>query len=108
MAERKAGEILAGMEKAKNQHRDDTTTVSAPRLKDIGISKTQSSRWQQSAKVPEPDFQTYVESSTNAGKEITSAPFDVDTPCGDDLEPGKDGQNCWLGWINDGTRAVAE
>lgn len=77
MAERKAGEILARMENAKPGRKaavelDDATAPNS-RLKDIGITNKQSSRWQQSAKVPEPVFEEYVATSTATGKEITSA-----------------------------------
>jgi len=50
-AERRAGELLAGME----MHGGDRKS-SYPRdsLKDLGISQLQSSRWQRAALVPEP------------------------------------------------------
>ncbi len=65
-AERRAGEMLAGMEKNRgaegvgsNQYevrfRDETAP--APTLADMGITKGQSSRWQQLASVPEADFE---------------------------------------------------
>lgn len=50
-AERKAGEALAQMPKAKNQYSANSTLLSA------GINSTQSERWQQGARVPEEDFQ---------------------------------------------------
>ena len=58
-AERKAGELLSGMEKNKGaatvtRYRDGTT------LADIGISKNQSSRWQKAATVSDEDFATYM------------------------------------------------
>ena len=45
-AERKAGKLLKGMEKAKGAatKRGD---IASPRLADIGVTKKQSSRWQQ-------------------------------------------------------------
>jgi hypothetical protein len=73
MAERKAGEILARMEKVKNQHSAPSTTKGAAPLRDIGITHTQSHWWQQSAKVPEDVFETYVQAANDLGKEITSA-----------------------------------
>lgn len=64
-AERKAGALLSKMEKAtgakgsgSNQHQvrsHDTTT--AKTLSELGISKDQSSRWQQLAAVPEDEFE---------------------------------------------------
>lgn len=73
MAERKAGEILAKMEMKPGPKSNNNNALSTPRLKEMGVTPIQSSRWQQSAKVPEPEFQTYVEQSTATGKEITSA-----------------------------------
>lgn len=66
-AERKAGQLLTGMEKAKaagsNQHkersRDDTAP---PTLAEIGVSKSQSSKWQQLAAVPEERFEAALAS----------------------------------------------
>lgn len=63
-AERKAGALLATLEKAKGggdirlpkEHRSHDTT-SARTLSDLGISKDQSSRWQQLATVPEDEFE---------------------------------------------------
>jgi hypothetical protein len=62
-AERKAGSLLSTMEKAKGalkrgleppQSRDATT---AKTLSQLGISKDQSSRWQQLAAIPEAEFE---------------------------------------------------
>jgi phage N-6-adenine-methyltransferase len=69
-AERRAGELLAAMEKNKggwNQRnkescgditepQDDT-----PTLAEMGISKKQSSQWQKLADLDEPEFETHVE-----------------------------------------------
>jgi hypothetical protein len=44
LPERKAGEILAGMEKAKNRHSSGDT------LSSLGITGKQSSRWQRIAR----------------------------------------------------------
>jgi N6-adenosine-specific RNA methylase IME4 len=67
-AERKAGEILRGMEKAKNQNSAGNVTLPA-----LGITKIQSSRWQRAALVPEDDFLQYVQSANKSGREISSA-----------------------------------
>lgn len=82
-AERRAGGILAGMEKNKGaegnpggqgapivQSHDVTTQ---PKLEDLGISKMQSSRWQTEAKVPEEIFQKHVAEVATAKQELTSA-----------------------------------
>lgn len=67
-AERKAGEILRGME-LKPGPKSNGSSV----LPTIGITKTQSSRWQRAAIVPEEAFRQYVETSTSAGREITTS-----------------------------------
>ena len=61
-AERKCGELLAEMDMAKgNQHvnsaRSQRTTEQPKTLTDMGISKDQSSKWQQLAKVPDKEFE---------------------------------------------------
>ncbi len=67
-AERRAGEMLRQMEKAKNQRSAANTTLGA-----LGISHAQSSRWQRAAIVPEEDFHGYVVAANDAGREITSS-----------------------------------
>lgn len=56
-AERKAGEMLAAMEKAKGGRPSENRSSSTTSLSDLGISKDQSSRWQQLANVPEDQFE---------------------------------------------------
>lgn len=63
-AERRAGELLALAEKAKgaqgsgsNQYEVRSRPATAPTLADLGISKSQSSRWQQLAAVAEEQFE---------------------------------------------------
>ena len=64
-AERKCGQLLAEMEKAKaspgNQYTgklDRSTNASGPKtLSDLGITYDQSSKWQQLAKVPDDKFE---------------------------------------------------
>jgi 16S rRNA G966 N2-methylase RsmD len=67
--ERKAGEMLAKMDKAKGGGQRTASNA----LGVLGISWTQSSRWQRAASVPEAQFQEYIEASNRAGREITSA-----------------------------------
>jgi hypothetical protein len=67
-AERKAGELLKAMEKAKsrgsNQHQERSHDATAPRtLADPGISKNQSSRWQQLAEIPKDQFEAALAGS---------------------------------------------
>ena len=53
-AERRAGELLAEMPKAKGAATPkDTRSHDATALDDIGITKSDSSRWQAEAKVAE-------------------------------------------------------
>lgn len=60
-AERKAGQLLAKMEKARprgsNQHKvkDRSPDATGPLL-DLGISKNQSSNWQKLGAIPQSDF----------------------------------------------------
>ena len=56
-AERRAGELLAGMDKPLNQHdKVAGDTMSPATLESVGVSKKQSSRWQKEAKVDEDVF----------------------------------------------------
>lgn len=71
-AERRAGQILKKMElrggdrKSKSKSRDVT-------LIDLGVTKSQSSRWQLEADVPDEEFEAHIENVTGANKELTSA-----------------------------------
>lgn len=67
-AERKAGEILSGMEMKPGPKGNSNTTLPI-----LGITKIQSSRWQRAAKVPEDAFIDYIDSATQEGKEISTA-----------------------------------
>lgn len=66
-AERKAGEILAGME-LKPGPKSNGSSV----LPSMGITKTQSSRWQRIAKVPEPVFQEYIQTADILDRELST------------------------------------
>ena len=76
-AERKAGEMLAAMEKRDGgdaaKARSHDVTELPPSLDDLGIDKMQSSRWQREAKVPDDQFEAYVESCREANQELTQA-----------------------------------
>lgn len=73
-AERRAGELLAEINKhpgaATRLH--DATSL-PPTLDDLGIEKTQSHRWQQIARVPEPEFERHVATVKAERGELTSA-----------------------------------
>lgn len=69
-AERKAGALLAEMEKPVNQHGGNTML---PLLADLGITKMQSSRWQQEAKVADDVFEKFVAKTIESGEELTQS-----------------------------------
>jgi site-specific DNA-methyltransferase (adenine-specific) len=81
-AERKAGTLLAEMDKAvgggngSNQYvksnRSHDVTGSTSTLADIGITKIQSYRFQRVARIPERLFEQYVEETVRAGGELTT------------------------------------
>lgn len=82
-AERKAGEILKEMDRAKQgrPHNKPTMTVGYSsvdqpakiKLADVGISHNQSSRWQQVAAISEEEFEEHIATTKAANKELTSA-----------------------------------
>jgi N6-adenosine-specific RNA methylase IME4 len=72
-AERKAGELLIQMAERGERQKpgDDPRGVNSrtaqplkPRLADLGVTKTQSSRWQELARIPEDKFKAKVESAS--------------------------------------------
>lgn len=67
-AERKAGELLAGMEMKPGPKGNSNGT-----LPSLGITKIQSSRWQRAATVPEDTFRKYLSDADVLGKEITTS-----------------------------------
>jgi len=64
-AERKLGELLT----ADNL----TRGPGGPALADYGITKNRSSQAQKLARIPTPDFDTYISNTQSAGKELTHA-----------------------------------
>lgn len=70
-AERKCGELLAEMGKKTNQNGAGNTLL--PALSDLGIGKMQSHRWQLEASIPEEHFESFIRSTHEGGKELTSA-----------------------------------
>lgn len=71
-AERKAGELLAEMDKPKNQH-DCRSQDATTKLESLGVNKSQSSRWQEEAKVDEDQFVEWVEEVKTKGEELTQS-----------------------------------
>jgi hypothetical protein len=66
-AERRVGQLLADMEKnpgargsGSNQHELRSHDATTPKLSDLGINKSQSSRWQKLADLPEDAFETVL------------------------------------------------
>jgi len=73
-AERKAGELLATMEKNEGGRPSKTgDTMSPVCLDDLGITKKQSSRWQLVAKLPGEEYAEIVSQCNASGKELTQA-----------------------------------
>ena len=74
-AERKAGELLKQMEKNKGGWKSCGSTMEpqddTPKLKDLGIEKKQSMRWQQIADLPEEIFEEVIEKTKEEKKELT-------------------------------------
>jgi hypothetical protein len=64
-AERRAGELLAEMAERKERHAGKApkgsrvaTPMPQPKLSDLGVTKTQSSRWQALAAIPQEKFES--------------------------------------------------
>src|ERR1700737_2735894 len=71
-AERRLGELLAARPKQDGgdaaRARSQAATEVPPRLGALGISKSQSSRWQAIAAVPEPVFEQYLSDLREQGR----------------------------------------
>lgn len=76
-AERRAGELLKVMEKCSagrpGKNRSQTATNSKPKLSEIGVTKSQSSRWQEQAAVPEQEFEEWSAQTKAKGQELSSS-----------------------------------
>lgn len=71
-AERLGGQFLTQL-KLRGKSRSSSRRSGVLRLKDLGIDKNQSARWQLEATVPEPIFRDFVRAAHSAGREISSA-----------------------------------
>lgn len=69
-AERKAGELLKGFGKKKNQHAGN---IALPALAELGISKMKSSRWQRMAEVSDEHLTELIDKCNAGNREVTSA-----------------------------------
>jgi hypothetical protein len=73
-AERKAGELLALMEKNEGGRPSKTNDIkSSVSLADIGVTPKQSSRWQLAAKLPGEEYAAIVANCNETGSELTQA-----------------------------------
>lgn len=71
-AERKAGLFLAKLALHGGDRRSRSHDVIL-KLQDIGITASQSYRWQQEAAIPERDFGQFLKSAQDSGHELTAA-----------------------------------
>ncbi len=73
-AERRAGEILAELPKKRGSRPPDAGLQPAtPSLDKLGIDKTESSRWQKLAAIPEEVFDRHVQNVKSDRAELTTA-----------------------------------
>ena len=73
-AERKAGKWLADLKLRGGDRKSQSKGHPAPlKLEDLGITRDESKRWQRQASVSEEVFQTYVSTSNQMGREVSSA-----------------------------------
>ena len=75
-AERGAGKKLIEMkesgERDTGKGGDRKSQSQAVTLRDLGIERMQSSRWQQEAEVPDDEFEAYIERTKAAKEELSS------------------------------------
>jgi len=87
-AERRAGELLREAPKnaggllrgSETRPRDNT-----PTLDDLGVTKHESSRWQQLAEIPEPDFAEAIDQASQNGTVTASAVRRMVVPISEEL-----------------------
>lgn len=73
-AERRAGQMLAEMPKqGPGEYQRSQAATVAPTLSEIGISKTDSSRWQKLAAVDDAQFELAVEAAKETAGRVTQA-----------------------------------
>lgn len=73
VCERKAGDLLAGMDLDKGGRPSTNRLQDAIGLPDLGIEGTQSHRWQREASVEEGEYRAYVQTCNETETELTSA-----------------------------------
>ena len=81
-AERRAGEMLASMDRVKKEDNlipnafysnSQPMSSSKPKLDDLGVTSNQSSNWQRIAKIPQPEFERHIEQTKAQEQELTTA-----------------------------------
>ena len=68
-AERRIGELLAGTVRAGNPQLSHDATIG---LRKLGITRSQSSRWQTAATLPAADFERYVSTARLARRRVAA------------------------------------
>ena len=72
-AERRMGELLGASPRQKpGQYQRSHDATVAPALAEMGVSKTQSSRWQALARLPKREFEGFITETKGAGRELTT------------------------------------
>ena len=76
LAERQMGEALSAMKlKGGDRKSKSARETFVAKLKDLGISKNQSSQWQQEASVPADEFERFCHEIDERGDELSSKAF---------------------------------
>lgn len=85
-AERRAGELLiAARENGARATGAGARELQGATLDDLGVTKHESSRWQQLAEIPAPAFEQAIEEAAENGKVTASAVKRLSVPLSDDL-----------------------